>query len=63
MNSVLASSEEKRHLSIVLSHLQKSVVPLFLNNVGISCTNEFQILYDTSKLKAGNSKPIHYNRG
>ena len=35
MNSVVASSEEKKHQSIILSHLQKSLVPTFWNNVGI----------------------------
>ena len=35
MSSVLASSSEKRHQSIILSHLQKSLGPIFLNNVGI----------------------------
>ena len=35
MSLVLAFSEGKRHQPIILSHLQKSLVPLFLNNVGI----------------------------
>ena len=45
-----------------LSHLQKLLVPLFWNNIGISYTNVFWILYEAFKLKAGNNEPKWHGR-
>ena len=49
---------EKRHHFIILSHLQKLLVSVFWNNVGISYTNASQIFQDAFKLIAGNNEPI-----